>query len=371
VSRVLGTTVALLSLAAALGLGSLSGYLLVQWRQPPPDRAPTATATLGVTPQPSEAPAGDADATPAARMPTAVPPTVEAPTPTSTEVVPTITPAPTPTFTILESGPGPMNLIIVIWDGTQRAHLLEMLADGQLPSLAALINETGRLVLPTIDSELCAPGSGDGYLTMTGPANSAIATGLGYPGMANWLNTEPHPIPDGLTLWEWFDARGYATGIVSSKDWDFWPNTPLTNARPEIDYWKVAKEPQPWVTDNALAFIQAHAGERFFLWIHYMDPDEVGHAKGENSAEYSESLVVDDQELGRLRDELSRQGLQEATLLIVTTDHGFEEGGVRHKACNADTKGLFLAATENGSSLLGCINFQTDIAPCLKGTGER
>lgn len=362
--RALGTMIALLCLAMALGLGCLSGYLLMQWVQLLPGEGaaetPTAHGPLQ-RPSPTTAPPY---ATPA-MTPTLVP---AEPTPTSTRVVPTI--MPTPTFTILESGGGPMNLVIVIWDGAQRAHLLEMLSNGELPNLASLVGETGRLLLPAIDSELCAPGSGDGYMTMTGPANSAIATGLGYPGMANWTNMEPHPIPDGLTLWEWFHGRDYATGIVSSKDWDFWPISPLRNTRPEIDYWKVAKEAQPWVTGNAVAFIQAHAGERFFLWVHYMEPDEVGHHSGEDSAEYSESLVIDDRELGRLRSELATHGLEEVTLLILTTDHGFEEGGLQHRACNADTKDLFLATTRNGSGLFECITFQTDIAPCIKGTAR-
>jgi len=286
--------------------------------------------------------------------PAAATPTPRPPTPT-----PTATPAPPPSA-------GPENLIVVIWDGTQRAHLLEMLDRGELPNLATFIRENQPLLWPTISSATCQPGSGAGYRTETGPGNSAIATGLGYAGMANWENSDPHPIPDGLTLWEWFKRRGYATGIVSAKDHDFWPHTPLSNARPEIDYWMVADQPQAWVTQNALQFIGTHARSHFFVWVHYREPDTSGHAAGENSAEYSQSLVSNDQELTRLIAELRAQGIEGETLLVLTTDHGFNEGGTQHDTCTADTKDLFLAASKNGSGLFGCIRSQTDIAPCIQ-----
>lgn len=240
-----------------------------------------------------------------------------------------------------------------------------MLDRGELPKLKAFINRNQILLMPIINSATCQPGSGAGYRTETGPANSAIATGLGYAGMANWSNADPHPIPDGLTLWEWFKGRGYASGIVSSKDTKFWPLPPLRNARPEIDYWMVGEQPQSWVTDNALRFIRTHARSHFFLWVHYKEPDTLGHQKGENSAEYSQSLVIDDQELGRLIGELRDQAIEGDTLLVLTTDHGFNEGGFQHDTCTADTKNLFLATSRNGTGLFGCIRSQTDIAPCI------
>jgi arylsulfatase A-like enzyme len=241
-----------------------------------------------------------------------------------------------------------------------------MLGNSQLPNLRALARRTGGLVLPVIRSATCQPGSGDGYKTETGPANSAIATGLGYPGMANWWNPEPYPIPDNLTLWEWFAARGYLTGIVSSKDQDFWPHSPLRNAKPEIDYWKISAQPQTWVTDSALEFLNEQAQCRFFLWVHYKEPDTLGHQFGENSAQYSASLEVNDQELGRLVDGLRAHAIAGRTLVIVTTDHGFDEGGLQHETCTADTKDLFVAMNRQMSSLRTCIKVQTDLAPCIK-----
>lgn len=248
----------------------------------------------------------------------------------------------------------PEKVIIVIWDGTQRAHLLEMLDNGELPSLENFISEDAVLILPYIDSASCEPGSGDGYRTETGPANSAIATGLGYPGMANWRNKDRQPIPDGLTLWEWFKGRGYVTGIVCSMDAQFWPHIPLSNAKPDIDYWQVGWL-YSWVTDLSREFIREYASSRFFLWVHYQEPDNVGHYYGENHVEYSEALVRLDGELGRLLTELGAQGIEDGTLVVLTTDHGFVEDGFGHGACNSDTKELFLAASSQASGFSGCV----------------
>jgi hypothetical protein len=261
----------------------------------------------------------------------------------------------------------PENVIIIIWDGTQRMHLLEMLDNGELPILEAFISENAGLLHAYIDSETCLPESGDGYNTATGPGNSAIATGLGYPGMANWTNKDPHPIPDGLTLWEWFQEQGYVTGIVCSKDSQFWPHIPLSNAKPDIDYWQVGWL-YSWVTDMSIEFIQTYAGSQFFLWVHYQEPDNVAHYYGENHIETSLAIIRLDNEFARLLSELRALGLEGQTLIVLTTDHGFEEDGFKHRTCNADTKDLFLAPSRHGAHFYGCIETQTDIAPCIRGT---
>ena len=399
-SRILRIFLTSLALALALEMGCLCGLLfflgadiltpgpVVGARPRPADPLPTATHVATMVLSPTATPPIPTD-TPQPDTPTPLPPTLTAtpqpPTPTNTKVVPLATPTlvpPTATSTPLPTNtpmPGPTlgcrplddqdglaNLIIVIWDATQRAHLREMLGDSRLPNLQALLQRGGGLVLPVIQSATCRPGSGDGYRTETGPANSAIATGLGYPGMANWQNIEPYPIPDNLTLWEWFHGLSYATGIVSSKDMDFWPHSPLRNARPQIDYWRVGEQAQAWVTDGALEFLDGYAQCHFFLWVHYKEPDTVGHEFGENSAQYSASLEVNDQELARLLDGLRAHGIEGRTLVIVTTDHGFNEGGLKHDTCTPETKDLFLALSQPMTGLRNCIKVQTDIAPCIK-----
>jgi hypothetical protein len=392
-SRVLRLLLTSLALALAMEMGCLCGFFFFSGvellttaialgaRPSPANPLPTATPTM--VPSPTATPLVLTDqptALPPTPTSTALPPTATntmvVPLATSTPVPPTATSTPLPTNTPLPSPTPPCgslggqdgvgNLIIVIWDGTQRAHLRQLLDDHRLPNFQALQQRGGGLVLPVISSATCRPGSGDGYRTETGPANSAIATGLGYPGMANWQNIEPYPIPDNLTLWEWFDGLSYATGIVSSKDMDFWPHSPLRNARPQIDYWKVGAYDQGWVTDGALEFLDVYAQCHFFLWVHYREPDEVGHEFGENSPQYSASLQIDDRELGRLLSGLRAHGIGDRTLVIVSTDHGFSEGGLKHDTCTPDTKRLFLAINRPIPRLRSCIKVQTDIAPCIK-----
>jgi hypothetical protein len=393
-SRGLRLSLTALGLALAMEAGCICGLLffLGAERLALSERGAPADARPSTSGQPSlvqNLPASPLAQTPATATPSPLVPDhgPQAPTPTSTRVIPlttstptssaptpisspTSTPLPGPTLACRRSSDteGLANLIIVIWDGTQRAHLQEMLTSSRLPNLQALAQANGGLFLPFIRSATCQPGGGDGYRTETGPANSAIATGLGYPGMANWQNSEPHPIPDGLTLWEWFDARGYVTGIISSKDQDFWPHSPLRNARPEIEYWKVGAEPQTWVTDTALKFLSDYAPCRFFVWVHYKEPDTLGHQFGENSAQYSASLEVNDQQLARLIDGLREHSIEGSTLLIVTTDHGFDENGLQHETCTPDTKGLFLATSHRMGGLRSCIKDQTDLAPCIKAS---
>ncbi len=384
------TVLAALGLAVALEMGCLGGFLFFM-----------CAGDSFLAPGSIQVQAVDVMALVALGTPMSAGPPVESPTHTPTQVQPTATPGPpmatntrviqpaTPTSampspvetphpsdTLLPTPPpgnevsdterGLANLVIVIWDGTQRAHLVEMLENDDLPNLQRLLGQGQGLILPVIESMACEPGSGDGYRTETGPANSALATGFGYPGMANWTNADPHPIPENLTLWEWFKDRGYVTGIISSKDEPFWPLPPLQNARPEIDYWRVGHHPQSWITDGALWFVEMYAKQPLFLWVHYKEPDTLGHRLGENSVEYSSSLVTNDIELGRLIGGLEAQALEDDTLLVVTTDHGFNEGGFQHDTCGADTKHLFLVASKSQTALSTCVKSQTDVAPCIK-----
>lgn len=105
------------------------------------------------------------------------------------------------------------------------------------------------------------------------------------------------------------------------------------------------------LTDTAVAWIRAHAGERTFLWLHYLDP----HSPYAPPAEYlppgftgpasadvynldspearahaftlyrAEARYVDDS-FEQLLGEIRRLGLYDRSLIIVTSDHGEEFG---------------------------------------------
>jgi hypothetical protein len=93
-------------------------------------------------------------------------------------------------------------------------------------------------------------------------------------------------------------------------------------------------------TDKAIAFVDRHAAQRWFLWVHYYDP----HASYEPHAEvasfgtspmdlYDGEIRFTDLHLGRLFDELRAKGLYDKTVVVITGDHGegFGEHGIeRH-----------------------------------------
>lgn len=90
-------------------------------------------------------------------------------------------------------------------------------------------------------------------------------------------------------------------------------------------------------TDKALAFVAKHAGERWFLWVHYYDPHyayephaEVPSFGTDREALYDGELRFTDLHVGRLLDDLRARGLYDKTVVVVTGDHGegFGEHGV-------------------------------------------
>ena len=194
----------------------------------------------------------------------------------------------------------PVRMILLLWDGTQRNHFLDLYYSGHLPNLQAPVEDGGLLRTDlVIHTETCEAGSGDGYRTQTGPANAAIITGYGYPEQGNQSLTQ-------------------------------------------------------------------YAAAPFFLYLHYAQPDALGHAFGENSAEYNQALVSNDLELGRLVSQLTGLGIREQTRIVVTTDHGFEEDGIDHFDCIADDLDLWIAADRAVLiAKTGVDAYQTSIGPTL------
>jgi choline-sulfatase len=90
-------------------------------------------------------------------------------------------------------------------------------------------------------------------------------------------------------------------------------------------------------TDKAIAFVERHAAERWFLWVHYYDPHyayephaEVPAFGTDRVALYDGELRFTDLHVGRLLDDLRARGLYDKTVIVVTGDHGegFGEHGV-------------------------------------------
>jgi arylsulfatase A-like enzyme len=149
----------------------------------------------------------------------------------------------------------------------------------------------------------------------------------------------PRLKPDNTLLTEIMKRGGYTTGVILTheyfSDWGMLqgvddPDMDLTK---DTDPFKVTSH---LVTDHILGWISRHAGQKWFLWAHYLDPhgryvahpEDVDWSATEED-KYDSELFYTDKHLGRLFDELSRLPGGDHTIIVVTADHGdgFNEHG--------------------------------------------
>ena len=161
----------------------------------------------------------------------------------------------------------------------------------------------------------------------------------GWPGLS----------PRATTLGEYLGPLGYITGAITNYDYfgrerhfdqgfleydneNARLHGGVAGAGPERTRGSSSKEQ----TDKAISFVDRHASDKWFLWVHYYDP----HADYEPHAEvpsfgtdpvalYDGEIRFTDQQLGRLFDELRAKGLYDKTIVVITGDHG--EGFGEHR----------------------------------------
>jgi arylsulfatase A-like enzyme len=137
-----------------------------------------------------------------------------------------------------------------------------------------------------------------------------------------------------ITNYWYFDrVRHMDQGFAEYDNEDARLHTGVAGAGPEQTRGSSSKEQ----TDKAISFVDRHAAERWFLWVHYYDPHyayephaEVPSFGGDRVALYDGELRFTDLHIGRLLDELRARQLYERTVIVVTGDHGegFGEHGV-------------------------------------------
>ena len=83
------------------------------------------------------------------------------------------------------------------------------------------------------------------------------------------------------------------------------------------------------ISDDGIAFLQAHGQEKFFLWMHYYDPhlNYQRHPEapdfGNRQADlYDGEIWFADHHFGRVLDALKTLGLWDKTVIVVVGDHG-------------------------------------------------
>ena len=263
------------------------------------------------------------------------------------------------------------NVILIGWDGAQRAHVFETLEKRQLPTLKKLSSE-GKLV--NIDIE----GTTD-----TKAGWSQILTGY-YPIVTGvYSNSKYQSIPEGLTIGErlekyFGDANIVTLAVIGKKghvdneaeqkikitdenrakyekltepkinkqgkkkkpdgqiidvngiEYYFVPGKPYYNMSKNTDLFENGLVLDEKVGKRAIELIEQNKNKRFFFFVHFAEVDHSGHKSGENSKEYNDALISNDLWTGKIIDKLKELGIYGKTLIYVTADHGFDEGQTGH-----------------------------------------
>jgi len=159
------------------------------------------------------------------------------------------------------------NVVVIGWDGADRSRAKELLEKGELPKLAALIQEGKLLDIDVVTGATDTKAGWTQLLTGCVPEKAGVYSNCRY-----------EPIPEGYTVFERLET--------------FF-------GRDQIDTVAI---------------------------IHFSEPDHRGHAFGENSYEYADGFKLNDRHSSMIIDRLKTLGLYEKILIYVISDHGFDKG---------------------------------------------
>ena len=254
----------------------------------------------------------------------------------------------------------PRNVILIGWDGAQREHVNECLAERQLPHLRRLIEQG---VYVNIDIE---------GVTDTTAGWAQILTGYLPEITGVFSNALYQPVPRGLSIFErleeCFGADRFVTVAVISKEADVgWidppmeplaPRSPYFNMYTALEVWEYGLHEDKRVGTRTLEWLRRYRDRPFFFFVHFSEVDQAGHQFGENSQEYTNALISSDVWTGRIIEEVNTLGLSDKTQVYVTADHGFDEGLTQH----VDARRVFLATNNKA---VGRAGRRQDVAPTI------
>ncbi|MEM2925752.1 MAG: alkaline phosphatase family protein [Methanocellales archaeon] len=257
-------------------------------------------------------------------------------------------------------------VILFSWDGVQKNHLFEMLANGELQNLSRIKSE-GIIRDLTIY---------DHFNTETAPGHAELLSGYGE--AKNGVKNNGDSLLDGISIFEKLECydSNIATGAIFGKNRPHFPAALMKNASIDIDWYLDLDHWSGWegytsnhsyahsIASKANEFIDSNKDKSFFLFIHFTDPDTQGHSYGENSQEYSNAIKEADIGLGIVILELEKLGIYHQVIIIVTTDHGFNEDSKTHNP-NIDTRELWIASNKGNAISRGVLVEQSSITPTI------
>jgi hypothetical protein len=243
---------------------------------------------------------------------------------------------------------GPERIILIVADTLRRDHLSPYGSELETPAVAGLARR-GQVFTNAVASfhqttmSMAAmftgrtPSLETGDRTRTLPWTSANWCGLSRLGAGDGESCIPRHL---ATLAEDLRGAGYETLGVASNRLIFRPHgyEQGFDAWVELGEKQVPKTPRgraeeamlrtgTRVNQATFELLARRASNRFFLYVHYMDPHE--HWFRRDLPTYADGVVAFDRALGSLLGRLEAKGLLEDAVIIFTSDHG-ELLGAQH-----------------------------------------
>ena len=316
----------------------------------------------------------------------------------------------------------PQNIVLIGWDAAQREHVKECLARGELPTLKALARE-GRMVDIDIRGKTDTKAGWCQILTGYDPDVTGVYSNGKYQpvpeGLSIFERLKEHfgadrfaavavigkkahcgeidppkkvrlsdeeaaevekvmKIPpkkrrqrDKMDDQEWAALQAARKGqfepesggkivVEEGVQYLVTPGKPYMNMAKACDVWEFGLMKDEKVGTRAIELLDKYKGKPFFFFVHFAEVDHKGHSFGENSKEYNDALISNDQWTGRIIQKLKDLKLYDKTLVYVTADHGFDEGKTGH----GNAPRIFLATNDKKVMRNGD---RADVAPTILG----
>jgi PKD repeat protein/predicted AlkP superfamily pyrophosphatase or phosphodiesterase len=220
----------------------------------------------------------------------------------------------------------PTRVILIGWDGVQRNHLYEMLENPErMPNLRKLC-DPGNFVEVTVTSGC----------TDTKAGWAQILTGYDPEITGVYSNNYYQTIPEGYTIFERlensFGNENITTIMVTGKAENIGAKAgfPFNNSIKNIDKYELDTErtaDKVWelAEGHLEEYVINHTNEHLFAFIHFREPDYIGHLDGEDHFNYTRDVRIDDKYLGEIVNFLKENDIYNNTKIYVTSDHGYDE----------------------------------------------
>jgi choline-sulfatase len=172
---------------------------------------------------------------------------------------------------------------------------------------------------------------------LTRPSHISIFSGL-YPAEHGIRDNVAPPLAANVPLMaETLKRAGFATaGFVSSivlarpsgleRGFDTFSDT-FDIGEDDARFLNTIQRRGDVTTGEAIAWLRAHARDRFFAWVHLYDPHDPYEPPGQYAVTYADrpydgEVAWSDELVGRLLAALAEAGIADRTLVVITSDHG-------------------------------------------------